>query len=408
MSSSSENAGWRPWLIVALSFVALALAYSARAVFGLVMPTWEQELDWTRTFTSGTMATALVVMALIAPVAGRLVDLQGSRNVILMGLGALAAGCFLIALTTHPWAFVLAFGGIAGIGFGLVATHVVSTAVEQEFKSNQGFAIGIATSGATAGQFVIVPLLALLLSDWDWRWAFIALGVATVVMMLKVWRFFPSRTPAVTTQDTGPSRGGSLSEDLLFVLRKPAFQILFWSYFICGYTTSGVIETHFLPYATFCGFAPVPSATAYGLLSAVNFVGMIAVGWLTDRVNRPLLLGVIYILRGLAFILLVHVGASLETLFLFAIFFGLVDYSTVPVTASLVASHIGLRVMGLAFGLISAGHQFGGALGAWLGGVLFDVYARYDWVWWSSLWLAVLAGILVFMLREKPATTAPA
>jgi predicted MFS family arabinose efflux permease len=106
--------------------------------------------------------------------------------------------------------------------------------------------------------------------------------------------------------------------------------------------------------------------------------------------------------RGLTFILLVHVGADLETLFLFAILFGLVDYSTVPVTASLVASHIGLRVMGLAFGLISAGHQIGGALGAYFGGILFDIYARYDWVWWSSLWLAVLAGLLVFLLRNTP------
>ena len=96
------------------------------------------------------------------------------------------------------------------------------------------------------------------------------------------------------------------------------------------------------------------------------------------------------------------IGADLETLFLFAILFGLVDYSTVPVTASLVASHIGLRVMGLAFGLISAGHQIGGALGAYFGGILFDIYARYDWVWWSSLWLAVLAGLLVFLLRNTP------
>ena len=182
----------------------------------------------------------------------------------------------------------------------------------------------------------------------------------------------------------------------------PAFQILFWSYFICGYTTSGVIETHFLPYASFRGFAPIPSATAYGLLSAINLVGMIFAGWLTDRMNRPLLLGGIYVIRGLTFILLLYVGANLETLFLFAVLFGLVDYATVPVTASLVASHIGLRVMGLAFGLISAGHQIGAAFGAYFGGVLFDMYARYDWVWWSSLWLAVLAGLLVVLLRDKP------
>lgn len=407
-TTQTANTSCRPWLIVALSFFALALTYSSRAVFALVMPLWEKELDWSRTFTSGTMATALIVMALIAPAAGRLVDRQGSRAVMLMGLAALAAGCFLVALTAHPVAFVLAFGGIAGIGFGLIATHVVSTAVEQEFTVNQGFATGIATSGATAGQFIIVPLLALLLSEWSWQWAFVVLGAAALVMMVNIWRWFPASEPKMAAHAERHAQSSSFYDDLSFILKKPAFQILFWSYFICGYTTAGVIETHFLPYATFCGFAPVPSATAYGLLSAVNFAGMIAVGWLTDRVNRPLLLGTIYILRGLAFIMLVHVGASIETLFLFALLFGLVDYSTVPVTASLVATHIGLRVMGLAFGLISAGHQFGAALGAYLGGVLFDIYARYDWVWWSSLWLAVFAGFIVFVLRERPLAEAPA
>ena len=391
---------WRPWLIVGLSFVALALAYSARAAFGLAMPLWEEEFGWTRSFTSGTAATALVMTAILAPLAGRLVDKMGARLVILIGLGALAAGCLLLAATSQAWALLLAFGGVAAVGFGLVAVHVVSAAVEQEFDSGQGLATGIATSGSTGGQFLIVPLLALLLASQSWRWAFAALGLAAIVMMLCIHRWYPAGTRFKRHQ--AAEAGPSLLQDCLRIAKMPTFQILFWSYFICGYTTTGVIETHFLPYAAFCGFTPVPSATAYGLLSAVNLGGMILAGWLTDRVNRPLLLGAIYILRGLTFIMLVHVGASLETLFLFAILFGLVDYSTVPVTASLVASHIGLRVMGLAFGLISAGHQIGGAVGAYFGGVLFDFYARYDWVWWSSLWLAVLAGLMVFVLRDKP------
>ncbi|MCP4206758.1 MAG: MFS transporter, partial [Shimia sp.] len=96
-----------------------------------------------------------------------------------------------------------------------------------------------------------------------------------------------------------------------------------------------------------------------------------AAGWLTDRMNRPLLLGMIYLLRGLTFVLLINIGADYATLIVFAVLFGAVDYSTVPVTASLVASHIGLRVMGLTMGLISAGHSVGAALGAFLGGYLF-------------------------------------
>ncbi|MEO1160900.1 MAG: MFS transporter, partial [Pseudomonadota bacterium] len=312
MKHSSENK--TASLIIGLSFVALALTFSARAALGLVMPVIEQELQWSRSFTSGAAALALLVMAVIAPFGGRLVDRQGARAILMIGLAALATGCFLVAITANPIAFLLAFSGIAAVGFGLVATHVVSTAVEQEVTTNKGLATGIATSGSTGGQFIFVPLLALLISVYDWRMAFVALGVGTLVVMGCVYRWFPKNAAGTPNSVDVQVSQNSLRADLLHILKLPAFQILFWSYFICGYTTSGVIETHFMPYAAFCGFGPVPSATAYGLLSAINLVGMILAGWLTDRMNRPLLLGTIYLIRGLTFIILINVGASFETL----------------------------------------------------------------------------------------------
>ncbi len=115
-----------------------------------------------------------------------------------------------------------------------------------------------------------------------------------------------------------------------------------------------------------------PSATAYGVLSALNLAGMITAGWLSDRVHRPLLLAFIYIARAGAFVLLLFVGDNYPLLIIFAIVFGLFDYSTVPVTASYLASRLGIRVLGLSMGLLSAGHAIGGAAGAWAGGAVFD------------------------------------
>src|SRR5262249_3085137 len=161
------------------------------------------------------------------------------------------------------------------IGFGLVASHVVSTAVGQRFERGRGLAVGIATSGSTAGQLAIVPLVALLLTTTGWRWSFVAIGARCAAMAVFALRTLPARSPpGQGRSDAGPQ--ASFGRDLASIVRRPAFHILFWSYFVCGYTTSGVIETHFLPYASFCGFGPVPSATAYGLLSAVNLAGMIA------------------------------------------------------------------------------------------------------------------------------------
>jgi len=396
-----EDAG--RWITVGLGFLTLAVAFSARATLGLMMTTWIRELGWSRGLISGTAAMALIVMAAITPLAGRLVDRQGPRTVLATGLLLLAIGCFLLASTSSAWVFVIAFAIVAAIGFGLIATHVVATSVERSFEHDKGLAMGIATSGSTGGQFVILPLIAYILAVSSWRWSFLLLGLASIAVLAGVLRLLPATRPAPELRAQVPQT--TLAQDLRLIAGKPAFHILLWSYVLCGYATTGIVETHFLPYASFCGFAPLTSATAYGVLSALNLGGMVLAGWLTDRMNRPLLLGAIYILRGLSFLLLTRATGSTELLFLFALVFGLVDYSTWPVTASLAASHIGRRVMGLSLGLILTGHSIGAALGAYLGGYLFDLFAKYEWVWLSSVGLSVLAGSLVLGLRDRPKTS---
>lgn len=364
------------------------------------MPVWTQELGWSRSFISGTAAIALLVMAAVAPFAGRLIDRHGVRPTLALGLALTGGGCAIVAGTGSAPVFVIAFGGMAAIGFGIVAAHVVSTAVAHLFDRNRGLATGIATSGATAGQFLVVPLVAVLLSTLSWRWSFLAIGLGCAALVPLLWWSLAGREDTATAR--ADRAASSLWTDISSIMRKPAFHILFWSFLLCGYTTAGVIETHFLPYAASCGFGPVPSAAAYGILSAVNMAGMIAAGWLADRTNRVALLGSIYLLRGLTFIVLMNVGADYEMLVAFAVLFGAVDYATVPVTASLVASHLGLRVMGLSMGLISAGHAVGASAGAFMGGYIFDLTMRYEWVWLSSLALAVGAGGMVFLLRDRP------
>ena len=390
------------WTVVLFGFIALSLAFSARAALGLIMPVWQAEFGWSSSFISGIGASALIMMALVAPFAGWLVDREGPRFTLNLGMGLLGLGCALVAAMNGKAMFIIGFAGFSAVGFGIVATHVVATAVARSFTVHVGLATGAATSGATGGQFLIMPLIAGLLAFASWRWGFAAMAFASLALIPCIrlaLRPKGEQDEAGRHDGTGPGLAG----DLLTILKRPAFHLLFWSFLICGFTTTGVIETHLLPFASFCGFGPVPSAGAYGLLSAVNLAGMIGAGWLTDRVNRPLLLATIYGLRALTFILLANLpGSSIETLFLFAILFGAVDYATVPVTASLVASHVGLSTMGLAMGLISAGHAVGGALGAYLGGYVFDTTMGYRLLWIGSLWLAVIAGVLVLFIGKAP------
>ncbi len=404
MSFLKLPAALQGWGIVFCGFLALSVAFSARAALGLVMPVWQTEFGWSSTDVSAVGAAALVVMAVVAPLAGRLVDKKGARFTLAVGLVFLGIGCLLVSSTSNWALFLIGFAGFGGIGFGIIATHVIATAIATSFKQNVGLATGAATSGSTGGQFLIVPLIAALLAFIDWRWSFGALGILSLCLLIPVLRLMPRPARQATAGTEAKKDVTGLGADLAYILKKPVYHALFWSFMICGFTTAGVIETHLLPFAAFCGFPPLPSATAYGVLSFVNLVGMIAAGWLADRVNRPLLLAAIYFLRAGTFILLGSLpGSSVEMLFVFAILFGAVDYATVPVTASLVASHIGLRVMGLSMGLISAGHAIGGALGAFLGGYLFDSTGSYSLLWFGCIWLTGAAALLVLLIpRTAP------
>ena len=181
MPSTSRSA-FLPWLLVGFGFLALAITFSARATLGLVMPLLMQEFGWSRSFISGAAAATLLVMALTAPFAGHAADRYGVRATLTGGLLLVGTGCLVVATAGSPIVFLLGFSGLAAIGFGFVATHVVSTAIARVFDARRGLATGIATSGATGGQFLIVPLIAVLLATLSWRWAFLAAGIACLTL----------------------------------------------------------------------------------------------------------------------------------------------------------------------------------------------------------------------------------
>ncbi|WP_137924919.1 MFS transporter [Cupriavidus sp. 2SB] len=403
-TSTSRTTVEKPWVVVGLGFLALALAFSGRGALSLVMPAWQAEFGWSRTFIASLAAACLIVMAVVAPFAGNMVDRRGPRTLLATGLLLVATGMGMVALA-HPgatsWLLPVGFCLVAGVGFGFIAQHVVAAAIALLFDRRRGLATGIGTAGSTAGQLLMMPLLALLLQDYGWRSGFVAMAALALLLIPIVLGMLGPQRGHVDSFRDEPAKPQSAVQRVSTLVRNPVFHALFWSYLLCGFTTSGVIETHLMPYAAFCGFPPLPSATAYGVLSALNLVGMIGAGWLADKVHRPRLLAGIYLARAGCFILLSYVAGSYPTLILFAILFGLFDYSSVPVTAGLVADRLGLRVMGLAMGLLSAGHAIGGALGAFAGGKLFDLLGGYEPVWYGSVGLALIAALLVIPLAES-------
>jgi MFS family permease len=320
------------------------------------------------------------------------------------GLIAVGGGVMLAAGAVSIWQFYLAYSVIAGIGFGTAATHVVATIVSLRFTARRGLAVGIATAGATAGQFIVLPILARVLESSGWRLSYVALGAACLAFAPVTYAAIKSTREAPhATRQAGAAAEG-LPVRLAYLMRSRTFHLLFWSYFICGITTSGVIEAHFIPYGTLCGFTLAASSDALAILMVFNLGGMVLAGWLSDRMHRPLLLGSIYVLRALTFLILMAVGTDYTTLVIFAALFGIFDYSTVPVTASLAASHLGMRIMGLSMGLLTAAHAIGAAVGAQMGGTMFDLLATYLWTWIASLVVALVAGLLCYVIAENRPT----
>lgn len=379
-----------------------------RSVLGMNMPEWEAEFGWTRAVISAGGSLALITMAIVAPLSGFAIDRYGPKKLLFVGLGCICTGTFLLPYMSRTWEFFLYFGVISAIGFGVVAIHVITTIIAQHFDKHRGLATGLATAGATGGQLAAVPLFAVLLEDYGWRDTYLYFAYGTVALLLLVIFSLRNNHHSMKTEQD-KKKAGKLPQSIARLIKSPIFHILFWSFTICGFTTTGVIETHFLPYASFCGFLTLPSATAYGILSLVNLLGMIAAGYLSDRTHRVRLLAFIYIMRAFSFVLLMHVVDSYVLLVAFAVLFGLFDYATVPVTASLVASHIGIRHMGFSMGLLGAGHALGAALGAFVGGKVYELFVSYEFVWIASAGLSFLAGLIVMMTRShhKLAPLAP-
>ena len=386
------------WVVVSIMFLILGLVITARSSLGLMIPQWEGEFGWDRTFLASGGAIMLVVIGGLAPVAGLLIDRLGSRIVYVVALVVVGIAMAATAAMTETWQFLWIYCISAGIGFSAISAPMIATTIALYFEEHRGIATGIATSGATGGVMLLMPALAIGVETIGWRTSFVVMGIAcaglAVLTRLMIKREGGQR------QGTQP-KSSRFALDLKAILWGRTFWLLFGGFVICGFTTVGAIRVHLLPYAASCGFPPVESATAFGVLAVFSMIGMIGCGWLADRYHRPMLLAGIYFMRAFTFILLMYVANDISLLFIFAVIFGIFDFSTFPAVASIVASHLGLRSMGLTMGLLFAGHSFGGAAGSSLGGWLFDLFQIYDWMWNVSFALSLIAALFSILIREN-------
>jgi MFS family permease len=178
------------------------------------------------------------------------------------------------------------------------------------------------------------------------------------------------------------------------------------TFFVCGYTSNGMVLTHFMPHALEHNFTEIQASMALGVMGAMNVIGTIGSGWLCDRFGRRGPLAIYYFVRGVSLIFLLYVW-DVSSLHFWAALFGLNYISTVPPTTTLTANIFGRYSVGELSGWIFFSHQVGAALGAALAGWVFEWTGGYSPAFVSAALMAFVAAGLALAIREEPVTSRP-
>jgi sugar phosphate permease len=397
------------WIVVAVTALTLLVGAGVRAAPGVLIKPLEAEFGWSRAEISLAVAISILAFGLAAPLAGSLIDRFGPRLVMLGGAALTAAGLVPLLAMRELWQMHLFWGLVTGAGTGAVSGALGATVAMRWFKKHRGVIIGLFGAATSAGQLVFLPLLVTLTVTGGWRSAIGLLAVACAALLLPIALLMRNRPADVGLRPFGddgdePTASERAEEarrtPLRAALRTRDFWLLAGSFFICGYTTNGLIGTHLIPHAVEHGFTEVTAANAVALMGAMNVVGTLLSGWLTDRFDNRKLLATYYTFRALSIAALPLV-LEVPQLFLFAVVYGLDWIATVPPTANLTATIYGRASLGALYGWIFFSHMVGAALAAYAGGFFRDTLGDYHLAFVSAAVLGFLAAGLSLRIRTS-------
>ena len=400
------------WIVVAVTFLVVVTAAGVRAAPGVLILPLEEEFGWTRGDISLALSLSMLTYGLGGPLSGRLMDRLGIRGAVLAFLAVSTVGVALCGFVTRLWELHVFWGLVVGIGTGGVAVVLSAAVASTWFESRRGLVTGILGGASSAGQLVFLPLLVEITARWGWR---AAVGLLAAVLGGLVLPFtlllLRSRPRDVGLEPYGAAASGSAaaaeavrSTPLSRALRTGDFWLLAGSFAICGFTTMGLIGTHFIPHAVEHGFTQKQAAGILGIIGGMNVVGTVASGWLCDRFSPRKLLAGYYFFRALSLLALPLI-TTMPLMSLFAVVYGFDYIATVPPTVMLTADRFGRRSVGTIFGWISFSHMAGGAIAASMAGAIHDAAGEYTLAIYLSGLLGLLAAAMAFGVR--PRTPAP-
>lgn len=405
------------WVVVLITALTLLVGSGVRQAPGVVIKPLEAEFGWSRADISAAIAVSLLAYGFGGPFGGRLMDRFGPRRVMLGALVLTLIGSAGTLMISSLPELTLWYGILVGLGSGMLAMVLGATVANRWFVEKRGLVVGLMGAAVSAGSLIFIPAMMSLVLAADWRVAvglpMALLGVLILPLAVLLMRSSPADVglqPYGQPLDTGGAAPlGPPPTGLRQAVRTRDFWLLAGSFFVCGFTSNGLIGTHLIPHAVENGFTEVTAASALALMGAMNIIGTTVSGYLTDRFNPRRLLATYYGLRALSLLLLPLVS-DVTGLMAFAILFGLDYIATVPPTAALAADRFGKRSFGSIFGWINFSHQVGAAIAAFGAGVVRDSLGDYQVAFLAAGALGFIAAALSLKIATgtRPAAPLPA
>jgi MFS family permease len=410
------------WVVAAVTFLTMLVTAGAVGAPGVFIVPLQREFGWETVDISSALAIRLALFGLMGPFAAAFMNRLGVRRVVLMALCIMSAGLVASIAMTRIWQLILLWGVVLGFGTGLTAMVLGVTVATRWFSARRGLVLGFLSASTATGQLVFLPLLAGLTERFGWR---VALGVVCAMLAVAALAAFALMRdrpadlglPAYGDKDIAPAPslvGGlpALLLSPLMVLREAAgswtFWVLFATFFVCGASTNGLIQTHFIALCGDYGMAAVSAAGVLALMGVFDFFGTVGSGWLSDRYDNRWLLFWYYGLRGLSLVSLPFTQFSFYGLSLFAVFYGLDWIATVPPTVKLAAERFGRERANVVFGWVFAGHQLGAASAAYGAGLTRTLWSTYLPAFFVSGLFCLVAALLILSLAKPGGAKKPA
>ena len=379
--------------------LTVIIALGIRQTFGLFYFDFSTDLDITISQFGFAMGLQLFLWGAFSPLFGVITDKYGGNIAIFLGFLFFLLGVVLFysGFNTGVY-FIYTIGVLIGVGLGSTAIGIPVSVVAKHFPSSKRtIATGIVTCAGSFGYFVSPVLVKYSLNVSGWEntifYFCLLLGLGLLVALF----VSTPKIPAGENQHNNQSATEALRE----AFANKSFIYLTLGFFVCGWHIA-LVATH-IPTDMMDKGLPDWCATAVlSLIGLFNMIGTISSGYLSTRYSKKKILSAIYLLRGVSIMIFIFFPPSVINSIVFGITFGFLWLSTVPPTNGIVAHIFGTKYVGMLYGIVFVSHQVGSFLGAYLGGIFYEMNGNFDYAWYGSIALSIFAGLIHLPINEKP------